>query len=176
MSAIFPEGGGDGSSYPRPNRFPLLVEQNDAMLVVTGQTFAHLPVANNEGIVDLAEVGDLDDVAKLCDFAVLGEFDAVGLVSAPHSLGVLAVVHVLELREEDDRSGGEEEVRGRGDGGGGSGGGREQTTQRHLLKRRCCRVCSGENRTKVSPTQQSRPRHDERTHKKATILLLAHHL
>lgn len=126
MLTVLSESGWNWPAYSRPNRLPLLVEQNDIVVVVTRQILTYLPVADDECVVDLAQVGDLDHVAKLCDLAVLGELDAIGLVGTLHSLGVVTVVHILEFGEEDHCPGLEEEEVG----GKGGGARRDETAQR----------------------------------------------
>ena len=48
-----------------------------------------------------ATMGNLYDITKLCYSVVPGQLDAVWLVHPCHLLGILTVVHYLQLGEED---------------------------------------------------------------------------
>ena len=50
----------------------------------------------------LPTVGYLDYIAKFTDFVVLWQLDAVRPVQPGHLLGILAVVHQLELSQQND--------------------------------------------------------------------------
>ena len=75
------------------------------MGVVTGQLFAHLPVANYQCIMDLPQVCDLYNVSKFTNFVVLVELDTVRCIRTFGPPGILTVVHKLEGGEKDDSSG-----------------------------------------------------------------------
>lgn len=77
---LLPEGRWDRASYPRSNWFLFLIEQDDVVVVIARQPLAHLPVTDNESVVDFAEMSDFDNVTKLGNFIVFGEFNTVWLV------------------------------------------------------------------------------------------------
>lgn len=70
------------------------------MSVVSWQPLARFSVAHDQRLVRLAAVGDEDDVAKPGRLLVLGQLDAVGLVESRDLLGILAVVHEIQLGEK----------------------------------------------------------------------------
>lgn len=51
--------------------------------------------------MNLATMGNLYDITKLCHFVVSRQLDTVRLVQSCHLFGILTVVHYLKLGEED---------------------------------------------------------------------------
>lgn len=133
MLSILPECGWQRSSYSCPDWLLLVIQHDDIVVVIARQVLAHLPVADDEGIVNLAEVSDLDHVSELCNFAVFREFDTVGLVCALDFLGIFTVVYQLQLCEQNHCSGWEEEVRER------------ELGRRRQAAEKCSRVCPRED-------------------------------